>query len=687
MQVWEDHGKGVHYYMSEIKKSTGKNEVKAPKAPKEPKVQMWIEKHVVPVLKVIAANKFLRSLMEGFYAILPIIIFSSIDGIIMWVPPAFANNPTLYPVAVRQVLNTLYQFTMGFSGLWFTMAIAYQMADKLNANMPFGRKMNLLMVAFAAGSSYIFLSLGYAWALSSDGTTTENIGSIMMSNMGATGMLTSIIVGLTLPYIFWLPVRFNVTIRLPKAVPQGVSQSFADIIPYGLACMVYWGFGWIFLGTMHVTFTEALFKIIQPVFNGLDSYGFLAAIAFITAAIWFIGVHGPSVTRSFLTSFMYSNLANNQTLFAQGLHPHWALTYEFSYDFTSTLGGTGATFVIPILFILFCKSKRLKAVGIASYIPIWFQVNEPALFGAPMILNPIFFIPFVILPIINIIAYKLFITAFGMNGAIADVPWSMPAPVGLYIGSGGDYLTLLLWLVMITIDFFAYIPFVLIYDRMTCSEEVEQAMATGQPIPLHYSLFTLAYLRMTSVMNASKPKRDDAKGKYAEIKQEIKQNKIDNKARKAEEKEMERQEVERMKAEKIAKRAAKKAGTSAEAATVDQPKQVDKGDKLNILVICIGAGSSAMFANSARKAFVAAGMGDKVSVDSASFGAHADKEKVANLVILSPQVKMYVDDIKATANKGTQVITTNGKDYVAATRDPNIAMDIIKTAVDVDSLK
>jgi PTS system lactose-specific IIC component len=94
-----------------------------------------------------------------------------------------------------------------------------------------------------------------------------------------------------------------------------------------------------------------------------------------------------------------------------------------------------------------------------------------------------------------------------------------------------------------------------------------------------------------------------------------------------------------------------------------------------------------MFANSARKAFVAAGMGDKVSVDSASFGAHADKEKVANLVILSPQVKMYVDDIKATANKGTQVITTNGKDYVAATRDPNIAMDIIKTAVDVDSLK
>jgi hypothetical protein len=95
MQVWEDHGKGVHYYMSEIKNSTGKNEVKAPKAPKEPKVQMWIEKHVVPVLKVIAANKFLRSLMEGFYAILPIIIFSSIDGIIMWVPPAFANNPNI----------------------------------------------------------------------------------------------------------------------------------------------------------------------------------------------------------------------------------------------------------------------------------------------------------------------------------------------------------------------------------------------------------------------------------------------------------------------------------------------------------------------------------------------------------------------------------------------------------------
>jgi PTS system lactose-specific IIC component len=687
IKVRDYRAKGENYMSDVNAKSSTKPTVNQPK---EHKVQAWVEKRVVPVLKVISANKYLRSLMEGFYAILPIIIFSSIDGIIMWVPPAFANNPEIYPLTVRQVLNTLYVFTMSFSGLWFTMAIAYQFADKLNAKMPFGRKMNLLMVSFAAGSAYIFLSLGYAWAIKDNGTATENVGSAMIGNMGPTGMLTSIIVGLTLPWVFWLPVRFNVTIKLPKAVPQGVSQSFADIIPYGLACMTYWGFGWIFLGTMQKTFTEALFAIIQPVFNGLDSYGFFAAIAFLTAFIWFIGVHGPSVTRSFLTSFMYTNLANNQALFAQGLHPHWALTYEFSYDFTSTVGGTGATFVIPILFILLCKSKRGKAVGIASYIPIWFQVNEPALFGAPMILNPIFFIPFVILPIVNIIIYKLFISSFGMNGAIADVPWSMPAPVGLVVGSGGDYLTLLMWVIMVAIDFFAYIPFVLIYDKVTCNEEIAQAIENGEEAPLHYSYFTLMYLRLTSWMNASKTKRSEAKEKLDLIHSDIKKAKAENKARKAEEKAMEAEETKRIKEEKIAAKAAKKAGASNDstkgAAKATTPKAVESGKEFNILVVCIGAGSSAMFANSARKGFIAAGI-KNVKVDSASFGAHQDKEKSANLVILSPQVKMYVDDVKAQAPKDCVVMTTNGKDYVAATRDSKIALDVIGAEIDIKSLK
>ncbi|WP_308149448.1 PTS transporter subunit EIIC [Spiroplasma sp. AdecLV25b] len=385
------------------------------------------------------------------------------------------------------------------------------MGQKLNQKLPVNRQINLIMVGFAASSSLFMMSVGGIFALDGNGNPTENFASIFIGNLGSTGMLTAIIIGLILPWIFYLPVRFNWTIRLPKVVPQGVSQSFADIIPYGLSVMVFWGFGYIFIQFLGMSFTDALFSAIKPVFSGLDSYGFLAVMSFFTSLIWFIGIHGPSVTRPFLTPFMYNNLADNQALFAQGLHSHWALTYEFSYDFSSTLGGTGTTFVVPLILILFCKSKQLKIVGFASYIPIWFQVNEPALFGVPLILNPIVFIPFTIIPIINVELYKMFIDVFGMNGAIADVPWSMPAIIGLELGTGlQGWQPALLWIIMCTIDFVLWIPFLLVFDRLVCKDEILKAETEKLIKPLHYNYWSIFQSWLVSKTGFNK----NIKGKY-----------------------------------------------------------------------------------------------------------------------------------------------------------------------------
>ncbi|WP_338969908.1 PTS transporter subunit EIIC [Spiroplasma endosymbiont of Labia minor] len=660
------------------------------KIPVSKRMENWMNKNLVPVLKVVAANKYLRALMEGFYVTLPIIVFSSIIGIIMWVPPAIHGDMAWYPLVARRCLMRIYSLTMGLVSLWFTMGISVALAEKLNAQLPVGRKMNIMMVAFAAGSAIFMMSVSGTFAINSDGTGTENFASLLISNLGAQGMLTGIIVGLTLPWVFYLPVRFGWTIKLPKAVPQGVSQSFADVIPYGLSVLVYWGFGYIFIGILDESFTDALFRAIKPIFNGLDSYGFLAAVAFLTAFIWFIGVHGPSVTRPFLTPFMYSNLSDNQALLAQGQHPHWALTYEFSYDFTSTLGGTGCTFVIPILFILFAKSKQLKAVGFASYIPIWFQVNEPALFGAPMILNPIYMLPFFILPIINIVIYKFFIDVLGMNGAIADVPWSMPAVAGLLIGSAFDPLTALLWIVMVTIDFFFYIPFVLIHDKMVCSDELKTAEEKHIVKPLHFSYFTLIYLGLKSKMNANSEKRALAANLLKQINVErkdvrlaVKQERIENKAAMA-------AEALRIKEEKSLARAARK--NPALKAKIEnenksnQTQILDTKKEINVLVICYGAGSSAMMAQSATKGAVARGI-QNLKFDSAAYGAHADKFNHADLIILSPQVKMYYDDFKLALKPNQFIVQTSGKQYVDATKNKDLAIDLVIENLPENSIK
>lgn len=648
------------------------------------RMESFMDKRIVPVLKVVSANKYLRSLMEGFYVTLPIIVFSSIIGIIMWVPPAIHGDMAWYPLAVRQFLNRLYVLSMGLVSIWFTMGIAVSLANKLNLNLPDTGKMNILMVAFAAGSAIFMMSVSGTFALNDDGTGTENFANILVANLGAQGMLTSILVGLTLPWVFYLPVKFRWTIKLPKAVPQGVSQSFADIIPYGLSIMVYWGFGYIFIYWLDMTFTDALFKAIQPIFTGLDSYGFLAAVALMTSFIWFIGVHGPSVTRPFLTPFMYSNLANNQQLLAQGEHPHWALTYEFSYDFSATLGGTGATFVIPILFILFCKSKKLKAVGIASYVPIWFQVNEPALFGAPLILNPIYMIPFFILPMINVVIYKFFIDVIGMNGAIADVPWSLPAVFGLLLGSGFDYLSILLWFIMITIDFFFYLPFVLIHDKMTCGEELKEAEEKNMSIPNHYNLFSLMYLGMQSKMDARKPVRVQAGERLAVLKAEIKDERKTKKEEKIEAKQMLKQQIVDAKESRRLAKLNKKEGKKVEA-PIQEQKLVDKAN-YNILVICYGAGTSAMLAESIKKAARAEGIKNLV-VDSAASGNHSTKIQNSDMVILSPQVKMYESDFRNEAPKHAVIVVTNGKEYIDATNSKEAALELIQKNAPKDALK
>ncbi|AVP49350.1 PTS transporter subunit EIIC [Williamsoniiplasma luminosum] len=632
---------------------------------KSQKVEAFLNNKVLPVLKVVSGNKYLRALMEGFYVTLPIIVFSSIIGIIMWVPPAIKGDMSWYPLVMRQLLNRLYVLTMGLVSLWFVMGISTSLAEKLNAELPAGRKMNIMMVAFAAGSSIFLMSVTGSFALTSDGLATENFANILIGNLGSQGMMTSIIVGLTLPWLFYIPVKYNWTIRLPKAVPQGVSQSFADIVPYGLSVLVYWGFGYIFIGTLGVSFTDSLYQLFAPIFSGLDSYGFLAGVSLLTAMTWFIGVHGPSVTRPFLTPFMYSNLANNQALFAQGEHPHWALTYEFSYDFSATLGGTGATFVIPFIFIVFAKSKQLKAVGIASYIPVWFQVNEPALFGAPMILNPVYLLPFWILPVINVLLYKMFIDVFGMNAAIADVPWSIPAVVGLLIGSAFDPLTILLWIIMVTIDFFFYLPFVLIHDKMVMADEVKTAEEKGIPQPLHYAIGTRVWYGIGKTMAPNKEKRLNYATLGAEITADLKIEKEEKAVFKKEEK-------ARMAQEKLDKKSKVKPETQ-------EVQLKEKDDKIHVLVVCYGAGSSAMMAASAQKAFKAKGM-DNFVIDSAAYGAHLTKMSSANIVILSPQVKMYVEDFEKAIQPNTKIVITNGKKYVDATNNPEIAFDIIMDA-------
>ena len=139
--------------------------------------------------------------------------------------------------------------------------------------------------------------------------------------------------------------------------------------------------------------------------------------------------------------------------------------------FIVTMGGTGATLIVPFMFMWICKSKRNKAIGRASVVPTFFGVNEPILFGAPIVLNPIFFIPFIMAPIVNVWIFKVFIDVLGMNSFTANLPWTTPGPLGIVLGTNFQLLSFVLAALLIIVDFIIYYPFVKVYDEQILEEE------------------------------------------------------------------------------------------------------------------------------------------------------------------------------------------------------------------------
>ena len=194
---------------------------------------------------------------------------------------------------------------------------------------------------------------------------------------------------------------------------------------------------------------------------------------------WFIGIHGPSIVEPAIAAIIYVNLEANLQLFQAGEQAINVLTPGIQY-FVATLGGTGATFVVPYMFMFMAKSKQNKAIGKASFIPTSFGVNEPILFGAPIVLNPIFFIPFVLAPIANVWLFKIFVDFIGMNSFIYFLPWTTPGPIGLILGTAFSPLSILLAVLLLVIDVLIYYPFFKVYDTQRVEEEEQKLENTDE---------------------------------------------------------------------------------------------------------------------------------------------------------------------------------------------------------------
>ena len=257
---------------------------------------------------------------------------------------------------------------------------------------------------------------------------------------------------------------------MPDEVPPNISQVFKDLIPFTLSVVLLYALELVVKASLHVTVAESIGTLLAPLFSAADGYLGITIIFGAFAFFWFVGIHGPSIVEPAIAAITYANAEVNLNLIQQGMHADKILT-SGTQMFIVTMGGTGATLVVPFMFMWLTKSKRNRAIGRASVVPTFFGVNEPILFGAPLVLNPIFFVPFIFAPIANVWIFKFFVDTLGMNSFTSNLPWTTPGPLGIVLGTNFQVLSFILAALLVVVDVIIYYPFVKVYDEQILEEE------------------------------------------------------------------------------------------------------------------------------------------------------------------------------------------------------------------------
>lgn len=533
-----------------------------------------------PFFDKIAQNIYLGAVRDGFLTAMPAILFSSVFILAASIPEIFGIK---LPADVSTWLWKVYNYSMGIVGLLVSATTAKCLAESMNRRLPEGKVINTTSVMLASICGFFMLAV-----------SDVKLG-ISTTYLGTKGLLASFIAAFITVKMYKFFVEKDVTIHMPKEVPGTISQMFRDVFPFSFSVLVCVIIDLIVRNLFGYTFAEAIITLLQPLFTAADGYLGICIIWGAMAMFWFVGVHGPSIVEPAIAAIIYANVDANLALFKAGHQAANVLTVGLG-NFVGTMGGTGATLVVPFLFMLFARSKQLKAVGKTTFIPVCFAVNEPLLFATPIVLNPYFFVPFLLAPMVNVSLFKFFVDVLKMNSFIYVLPWATPAPIGLILGTGISFLAVLLAVLLIVVDGIIYLPFVKAYDASLLEEEKQKEALEA-------------------------------------LEEQVKE----------------------------------------EEPETNEPLQLDK--KINVLVLCVGAGTSAMFANAVKEG--AKETGFPVDATASAYGNHYDILKNYDVVVLSPQVQAHLEEVKQDAKEGTKVIATKGAQYIQLTRDPKGAVEFI----------
>ena len=435
-------------------------------------MEKFINEKVVVYISKFTNTKVIKALKDGMMFSLPFLMIGSLFLLIANLPIKSLNT-LVAECGLADICSQVYSSTFSLMALFTVVGITYSYLknDKISTAV------NGALTGLAA-----FVLLTPSSKVLENGEAVT--GVISKDWTAGQGMICAILIGFLVGYIYSLCIRKDIRVKMPEGVPPGVADSFSSLLPTGIITIICAIIYAVCHFVFKTTFAELIYSAIQIPLQGVtDSFAGVVIMTVMMSLLWWTGVHGGSICGGILSPILQANMAANQKILDSGV----ALTVQngghiFTQQFWDNflcMSGAGIVIGLVIYITFFAKSESLRSLGKLSIVPNIFNINEPIIFGFPIVLNPMMMIPFVLSNVtVGVVTYAAIWSGLVpyINGV--NLPYTIPVVISGFMLCG--WRGALLQVVLLLITGLIYYPFFKAQDKQAYLEEQEQKKLASQ---------------------------------------------------------------------------------------------------------------------------------------------------------------------------------------------------------------
>lgn len=413
-----------------------------------------MDQTLMPLATKITSNRYLMSLCDGMVLSMPLLIVGSMLLVVTEFPvegyQAFMGN--LFGDGWKWFSDAGVSASIGLIAIFSIIGISSALAKT------YGEDPVVAAVLSLAAYFTVLIQI--------------EEGGFAVKDFGAKGLFAGMVTAFLATELYCRILKRNIIIRMPDGVPPAIAKSFAALIPSAVILIVFLGIRFLFANTSYESLNNFVLQVLQLPLTGLTcTFGGIMIATFCSHFLWFFGIHGASIVGAVTGPMFQAAGVENLEAFKANLPYSNIVTQQFN-DIFQTYGGVGSTLALALLLAFYCKSKQLKTLGKLTLAPGIFGINEPLVYGLPLVLNPIMAIPFFLCPLINVsLAY--FAMKLGLISLTTGVQitWSTPPIISGILGTN-DFRAAILQAICILISFVIYFPFIRVLDKKYRKDEL-----------------------------------------------------------------------------------------------------------------------------------------------------------------------------------------------------------------------